>query len=144
MHNHYLYSQLAALQASNEYILRMYNSLLKKKGDEEEEQFKETILHKENIRRIINEELSDCLQEILKERDLNLITKSYNLMYPQCLRLFYKIQNILFSPSIEKCQYVERKNLGQYYTTLYDQRYSKKVTNLLLRQKSMIEEQVIT
>jgi hypothetical protein len=134
------YFRVLNLEASNNNLLGIYYQLLERDGLTD---LKSAILSKIKLREEIQDQLRICLEENYTSKQTGLVSKAYSNILPALVKSQYSTQRIYRPLNWEFCIDCEVENIRNYYKILFNKRYSRKVTNLLLEQKAKIEAGII-
>ena len=137
-----VYLRLWGLHASNRQLLKMYYFLYYEIWGEESSYYRREFRKRINRREKINLELESYLKKSLNLKDDSMLSKFIDLCFPALFSLDYILTKLFFSINLDRCQSLEIKNIEMYYEFLYAGPNSEEITNLLLDQKSEIEDSV--
>lgn len=135
-----VYFRLWRLHASNRQLLKMYYFLYYKICDEESSFYRKEFSTRINRREKINRELEGCLKKSVNFNEGSLLSKCIDLCFPTLFSLDYICSKMFVSTDLDSCQSLEIKNIEMYYELLYSGCKPKEITDLLLDQKSEIED----
>lgn len=131
---------LLRLYASNKTLLDIYYSLYHKLDGEDADYQREELNSRIAIREKIRLELMRCIQENFIEKEDSFIEKVSIFSFPFLTQLETAIPHSLFPNTWDKCDEYEVKNLHKYYNTLFSPNLSREISDLLMEQKSCIEQ----
>src|SRR5690606_27691452 len=137
-----VYLRLCRLHASNKQLLKMYYSLFSEfSGDEAlfyRREFSERISRREKI----DKELNFLIKEIRDDKENPKILKAIGYSSLMLFSLDYIFQNMFFKKDLDRCQSLEIRNIEMYYEFLYAGTGKEEITEMLLDQKSEVEDSV--
>lgn len=137
-----VYLRLWRLHASNRQLLKMYYFLYYEIRGEESSYYRREFSMRINRREKINQELDSYLKKSINSNENSLLSKSIGFCFPTLFSLDYIFIKLFFSTNLDRCQSFEIKNIEMYYEFLYAGPNPEEITNLLLDQKSEIEDSV--
>ena len=137
-----VYLRLWRLQASNRQLLKMYHFLYYEIRGEETSYYRREFSMRINRREKVNLEFENFLKKSINLNEDSLLSKFIDLCFPTLFSLDYIFAKIFFSIDLDRCQALEIKNIEMYYAFLYAGPHTEEITNLLLEQKSEIEDAV--
>lgn len=139
-----VFLRLCRLHASNQHLLKLYY-ILNCKIEGAEAQFYKGEFRKRIIRREeIKQEIEDRLRDILPVAEGSKLYKLMHFFSPAVFAVDYYIHNLFYKVDINRVQYYEIKNIEMYYVFLYAGTGNEKITDMLLKQKSIIENSVFS
>lgn len=138
-----VYLRLYRLQASNKQLLKMYYFLYYNISGEESSFYKREFSQRISRREKINQELETHIKENRNSKEGSLLSRFIDLSFPVIFSLDYIIQGMFFSPNLDRCQTLEIRNIEMYYDILYAGAKPEIITDLMLDQKSEIEDYVL-
>lgn len=138
------YLRLWRLYALNQHLLKIYYHLSNDFYGEEEEFYKREFSHRINKREKIKREIETCLKEETTLEKESKVSKLVDWFFPAIFSIDYNIQKMIFSADLDRCQSLEIKNIEQYYEFLYSGVMNEDITEMLLEQKSIIEDSVFS
>lgn len=133
---------LLRLYASNKTLLEIYYSLYHKLDGEDGDYQREELNSRIAMREKFRLELMMCIEENFIEKEDSFIEKASIFSFPFLTQLEIAIPGALFPDTWEKCYEHEVKNLNKYYNTLFSPNLSREISDLLMDQKSNIEEYI--
>lgn len=137
-----VYLRLCRLHASNKQLLKMYYFLYHETSGVEaifyQREFAERISRREKI----DQELKFLIQEIRKEGENSKLLRAIGYSFPALFSLDYFLQNTFFKMDLNRCQSLEIRNIEMYYEFLYAGTGREEITDMLLNQKSEVEDSV--
>lgn len=137
-----VYLRLWRLYASNKHLLKLYYFLYYDVAGEEASFYRREFGQRIHRREKINEEIERYLKEHLNMDERSKLSKAIGYFFPTLFSLDYLFQNMIFPMDLDRCQSFEIKNLEMYYEFLYSGTGQEEITEMLLNQKSEIEDSV--
>ncbi len=136
-----MYLRLWRLYASNQHLLKMYYSIYYGVTGDEADYYKHEFSRRISHREKIKKEIEGCLHQFITEKDSR-ISAILNVVLPAASSLDYKVHNLFYKVNLDKCQDFEIKNIEMYYTFLYSGVTHHELTDMLLEQKSVVEDSI--
>ncbi len=139
-----VYLRLCRLHAANQHLLKMYYFLYDSLSGEEGPYYKQEFSRRISQREKINREIEECLRENSPVAGGSRLYKLMRYFSPAVFALDYYFHSIFYPVNIDRCQYFEIKNIEMYYVFLYAGTGNEEIINMLLDQKSVIENSVFS
>lgn len=133
-----LYYRMLRLNASNNNLLKFYYSLYDRLDGEEQDLQKEQINNRIALRERFKLELSQYFDENSLNNNSLLYSASVSVL-AGIITLEFQLFNSFSIRDWESCYYFETRSVNHYYDTLYSQKLSHSLTDLLLEQKGRVE-----
>ncbi len=137
-----VFLRLCRLHASNQHLLKMYYFLYYDVSGEEAAFYKQEFSNRIERREKIKKEIEDCLRQKLPVAEGSRIYKLMHFFSPVIFAMDYYFHSLFYPVIIDRCQYFELKNIEMYYVFLYAGTGNEKLTDMLLDQKSVVENSV--
>ncbi|HSP40257.1 MAG TPA: hypothetical protein VLN46_02415 [Gillisia sp.] len=106
--------------------------------------YKQEFSNRISRREKIKQEIEGCLREILPVAEGSRLYKLMHFFSPAVFAFDYYFHHIFYGVDIERCQYYEMKNIDMYYVFLYAGTGNENIIDMLLEQKSIIENRVFS
>lgn len=139
-----VFLRLCRLHASNQHLLKMYYFLYYDIRGEEARFYKQEFSNRISRREKIKHEIEECLREKLPVAEGSKLYKLMHFFSPAVFACDYYLHSIFYPVNIDRCQYFELKNIEMYYVFLYAGTGNDKLIDMLLDQKSVIENSVFS
>jgi hypothetical protein len=136
-----MYLRLWRLYALNQHLLKIYYSIYFGVTGEEADYYKREFSRRISHREKIQKEIEGFLYEIIPEKDSR-FSVLINMILPSASSLDYKVHDLFFKVDLDKCQAYETKNIDMYYNFLYSGVTHPGLTDMLLEQKSVVEDSI--
>lgn len=130
-----IYFRIVRLQCSNRNLLRIYAIL--KRIEQDDEDLIASLDHRSVLRSKIDNELKSLVED-LKAKNGKIVCSLFALCH-HGVKFEFNIYDALREYNFKTCFDCELQNVNQYYNTLYALRSHTSFTDILLEQKSSIE-----
>ncbi len=134
MYSFLLFSRLSLLRCCNNYLILIYDQL-----SETDEQTKTICIERSGKRKKLRSEIEGSLCKIRNEKEL-LAEKTLIYVISKTISLTSSVVVYFQSEDWDSIISWEKRNLNLYYITLYTPNAPKPMVDMLLRQKSCIED----
>ena len=133
------YCNLLRLSKANEYILKIYYSLYYNvEGNDRKSFLSEKISTREKIKLELQESLNK-----LDKNSASYFSRLSILIFAGMCSQYHFIKDRFQTINWQTCHEQELHNINLYYSILYSRQYPKFMTDLLISQKSAIEDMVM-